>query len=170
MSRMILAVLVAVAACTGPEPAGRSGFRDTSRAISSAAMFDPARFAGVWHIVAAFGAEARCGALAETWVPDSAAQFHVTGTACGPNGARAFATDATVASFGRLSRPARGGRQELWVLWVDADYRVAVIGTPSGSFARILSRMPAVRPDLLQAARQVLDFNGYDISQLKPLG
>lgn len=167
---MILAGLVVVAACTGPEPAGRGGFRDTGRAISSAVMFDPTRFAGGWHIVAAFGAEAQCGPLAETWAPVSAVQFHVTGTSCGPNGARAFATDATVASFGRLSRSGRGGREALWVLWVDADYRVAVIGTPSGSFARILSRTPAARPDLLQAARQVLDFNGYDLSQLKPLG
>ena len=169
MHRVTLALLLGLAGCGAPVP-DAPGYRDAGQTIASAALFDPARFANVWHIVAAYGPEAGCGPLAETWVPAGAARFRVTGTACGPNGARAFATEATVSGPGRLTRAGRGGREELWVLWVDADYRVAVIGTPSGRFARILSRSPEVRSDLMQAARQVLDFNGYDISQLKPLG
>ena len=169
MYRVTLAWFLLLIACSAPAPQGAAGYRDARQTIASAALFDPARFADLWHIVAAYGAEAGCGPLAETWVPVSAAKFRITGTRCGPRGARAFATEATLSGPGRLTRAGRAGREELWVLWVDADYRVAVIGTPSGSFARILSRVPELRPDLLQAARQVLDFNGYDISRLKPL-
>lgn len=167
---MILTLILVLTACSAPAPIGRTGYRDAGQTIASAALFDPARFAGVWQIVAAYGPEAGCGPLAETWVAVSAAAYRITGARCGPHGARAFATDAAVTGPGRLVRQGRAGREELWVLWVDADYRVAVIGTPSGSFARILARTPTLRPDLLQAARQVLDFNGYDISQLKPVG
>lgn len=159
----ILLCLLALAGCAGT-PA-TTGFRDGAQQISSAAAFDPGRFADVWHVAAAYGAEARCGPLAETWTLTGAGRYRVTGTACGPNGARAFLTEARVTGPGRITRD--GG--ELWVLWTDADYRVAVIGTPSGDFARLLSRTPEVRPDLMVAARKVLEFNGYDPAGLAPL-
>lgn len=159
-------IALMLAACAAPAP-------DTSRhpgtMIASAALFDPARFGDVWHITAAIGPEAGCGPLAETWVPDGPDRFRVTGTFCGPSGARAFTADAEVTGPGRIRREAREGADPLWVLWVDADYRVAVIGTPSGRFARILARRPDPRPDLIAAAREVLDFNGYDTSRLKAL-
>jgi apolipoprotein D and lipocalin family protein len=51
------------------------------------------------------------------------------------------------------------------VLWADADYRTLVIGTPDGSFGFILNRggFPA---DRLKAAREILAWNGYDLTQL----
>ncbi len=158
-----LLCLLALAGCGGtpPEP----GLRDATKSISSAAAFDPARFADVWHIAAAYGSEVRCGPLAETWTLIGPGRYRVTGTACGPNGARAFLTEARMSGPGRINRDG----QELWVLWVDADYRVAVIGTPSGGFARLLSRTPEVRSDLMVAARRVLEFNGYDPDGLMPL-
>jgi len=157
------AILAALAACVPtPRPAG---LRDPGAAISSNASFDPARFADVWHVAATYGDEARCGPLAETWVPAEAGSYRVTGTTCGPRGARAFAAEARVTGPGRITR----GDEEIWILWVDADYRVAVVGTPSGRFARVLSRTPTVRPDLMEAARRVLRFNGYDPAGLRPI-
>lgn len=161
--RLALVFLVALAACA---PAPReAGLRDAAAPISSNASFDAVRFADVWHVAATYGAEARCGPLAETWVPTAPGRYRVTGTACGPRGARAFLSDARVTGPGRITR----GDEELWVLWVDADYRIAVIGTPSGRFARVLSRTPTVRPDLMEAARRVLQFNGYDPAGLTPI-
>lgn len=159
----ILFCLFALAGCAATPAA--TGLRDGAKPISSAAAFDPGRFGDVWHIAAAYGSEARCGPLAETWTLTAPDRYRVTGTACGPNGARAFVTDARVTGPGRITR----NGEELWVLWTDADYRVAVIGTPSGGFARLLSRTPEVRPDLMIAARRVLDFNGYDPAGLAPL-
>lgn len=155
-----LATAALLAACTG-SPA----LRDSGAQISSNAAFDPARFVDVWHVAATYGAEASCGPLAETWMPTGPGRYRVTGTTCGPRGARAFVADARVTGPGRITR----GGEELWVLWVDADYRVAVIGTPSGAFARVVSRTPSVRPDLMEAARRVLQFNGYDPAGLRPI-
>jgi apolipoprotein D and lipocalin family protein len=90
----------------------------------------------------------------------------VTGTACGPSGARAFAGDARVTGPGRITREGLRGPETLWVLWVDADYRIAVLGTPDGTIGRVLSRTPEPRQDLWIAAREVLDFNGYDLERL----
>jgi apolipoprotein D and lipocalin family protein len=168
MHRLIPALALALAACGGPA-VPPSGYRDSGAQISSAALFDPSRFADVWHVAAAYGADTGCGPLAETWAPAGPGAFAVTGTACGPNGARAFAGPAQVTGPGRITRTGLRGPEVLWVLWVDADYRVAVIGTPDGSFGRILSRTPDVRPDLLEAAREVLDFNGYDVARLVDL-
>jgi apolipoprotein D and lipocalin family protein len=160
-----LILLPLLAACA-PQSAG---LRSQEAQISSSAAFDPARFGDVWHVVAAYGDEARCGPLAETWTRTGAASYRVTGTFCGPNGARAFAADAALSGPGRITRGMPGGTETLWVLWVDADYRVAVIGTPDGRFARVLSRTPAVRDDLMRAARDVLRFNGYDPAGLRPV-
>ena len=54
----------------------------------------------------------------------------------------------------------------VWVLWVDQDYRVAALGTPSGDWAVVLARPGMGRGDLLGAAREVLDFNGYDLKRI----
>ena len=142
---------------------------EAATGMSSAAAFDPARFADVWHVAAVLGADPVCGPLAETWTVTAPSSYRVTGTTCGPTGARAFVAGAEVTGPGRITRQMAGGPEALWVLWVDADYRVAVIGTPSRRFARVLSRTPDVRPDLLQAARDVLRFNGYDPAGLRPI-
>lgn len=158
-------LLALLAACAPQAPGLRSG----DAQISSSASFDPARFLDVWHVAAAYGAEAGCGPLAETWARTGPDSYRVTGTYCGPNGARAFATAARITGPGRIARSMPDGPETLWVLWVDADYRVAVIGTPDGRFARVLSRTPEVREDLMRAARDVLRFNGYDPTGLRPV-
>jgi len=155
--------LAALAACAaGPQ----GGYRDGGRTIASAALFDPAKFADVWHIVAAYGADATCGPLAQTWTPMGEGRFDVTGTACGPRGSRAFAATAVLTGPGRITFDGPRGREELWVLWTDDTYRVAAIGTPDGSLGWIVARRPDVPADLYEAAREVLDFNGYDTDRL----
>jgi apolipoprotein D and lipocalin family protein len=56
---------------------------------------------------------------------------------------------------------------EWWVLWVDDGYRTLVVGTPSGAFGMILNRTADLPPDRLRAAREVLEWNGYDLGQLR---
>jgi apolipoprotein D and lipocalin family protein len=163
---MIVAVLLLSACAAAPPDAG---FRTGDGQIASAALFDPSRFGDVWHVVSAFGPDAGCGPLAETWVATGPQSWAVTGTACGPAGSRAFSGAARVTGPGRITRDGLRGTEELWVMWVDADYRVAAIGTPDGSFGRILSRSPDLRADLDAAAREVMDFNGYDVSRLTRL-
>ena len=166
-------ILALLAACGGggqkPDVPRAGAYRTGEGQLASAALFDPARFADVWHVVAAYGPDAACGPLSETWTPQGPGRFLVTGTYCGPSGARAFKSEARVTGPGRITRSGPPGSEEIWVLWVDGDYRIAAIGAPSGDYGRILSRSPGGRSDLVNAAREVLDFNGYDLSRLAPL-
>lgn len=163
-----LIAVVAGFALVGCAAAPKGDFRDQDARITSVALFDPVKFADVWHVVAAYGAEAACGPMLETWVQTGPESFDVTGTGCLPSGSRAFASEARVVGPGRFSRKGVAGPEELWVMWVDEGYRVAVIGTPDGRFARVLSRQPELRTDLMMAAREILAFNGYDPAQLQP--
>ena len=54
-----------------------------------------------------------------------------------------------------------------WVLWVDADLRTLVLGTPDGSFGVILNRDARLPADRRTAARDILRWNGYDLSLLR---
>ncbi|MEZ5912411.1 MAG: hypothetical protein R3D84_09475 [Paracoccaceae bacterium] len=77
---------------------------------------------------------------------------------------------ARIEAPGRF-RPALGGvaGQSWWVLWLDSGARTLVVGTPSGDFGAILDREgAAIPPDRMQAAREVLAFNGYDLTRLRP--
>ncbi len=103
--------------------------------------------------------------MQERWQAD-AGGFAVRGTRCGPTGKTGYATRARPVGPGRITREMRDGTEEIWVLWVDADYRIAALGTPSGGFGRILVRPGQARADLIIAAREIMDFNGYDVSRL----
>lgn len=149
-------------------PAEPVAWRNPAAMISSAALFDPARFQGEWEVVATYGPEGNCGPLRESWAVE-AGRFAVRGNVCGRSGKTGYATKAQMIGPGRITRPMPAGPEEIWVLWVDADYRVAAIGTPSGQFGRIIARPGQARADLLTAARSVLDFNGYDLSKLRML-
>lgn len=160
---LLLAFLPLACAPAGPD------LRRAETPIASSTAFDPARFVDVWHVVAAYGQEARCGKLTETWTATASGRWQVTGTRCGPAGARAFLAEARLIGPGRIERRIGRTREELWVLWVDADYRIAAIGSPSGAFGRVLARRPDPRADLMAGARAALRFNGYDPAALHPL-
>ncbi len=68
---------------------------------------------------------------------------------------------------GRFVVPGQPG--PWWVLWADADYRTLVIGTPNGRLGFILNRERDLPPDRLVAARDILDWNGYDLKRLQML-
>jgi len=166
MRLALLAATVALAGCVGGE---KAGYRDPSVPIASLAVYDPARMAGDWNVAAAFGAEAACGSAKERWIQVAAATFRVEGVACAGHRQRASSTEARHVGPGRFLRRGSGGSEQIWVLWADADNRIAVLGTPDGRFGRILARPGASRGDLMQAARRVLEFNGYDLARLVTL-
>jgi len=160
--KAVLALALAVAACA-TEP-GTTGYREAGAQISSAVFWDPARMQGDWVSVAAFAGE--------NWQPGTAVSFDFSG----PDGRMIFVSASglammpvTPAGPGRFRRSDGGAAAPFWVLWVDEGYRTAVIGTPNGSFGFILNRDKAIPADRMRAAREVLDFNGYDVAQLQVL-
>lgn len=156
-----LIVLLALAAC-GPRGAAPS-HRDLDAPISSAVIFEPARFAGAWQ-VAASTAQA-CAGAEQQWVWDGAG-YGLAGTSCA--GAKPTRLKGRLELTGPGARftGAGFGGEPVWLLWVDADYRTAALGTPSGAFGMIVTRPDVARADLFKAAVEVMDFNGYRAGSL----
>lgn len=161
---LLIALTLVLAGCIG------QSYRNTSVQMTSMAVFEPERYAGLWYEVARFPAPFQKGCS------NTEAEYAVIGpgtlsvrNSCMKDDALSVITgSAKVVGPGRLkvrlgNIPFAG---DYWVLWVDEDYRTAVVGAPSGRVGWILNRTPTITPDRLNAARQVLDFNGYRLSDL----
>ena len=175
MRWLALALLVAACARAPDEPVGGlfEVYRDRSVPIASAALFAPDRYLGRWYEVARYPVpfEAGCTGVTADYADLSDGGISVLNTCRGPDGAvkSTIAGRADVVGPGRLKVrfPAVPFiAADYWVLWVDEGYRTAVVGAPDGRSGWILNREPTIPPDRLAAAREVLDFNGYDLSRL----
>ena len=158
--------MLALMACT-PAPVQQRGYRGDGP-ITSIVFFDPARFAGDWHEVAAFrpAGAPPCSGARSRYAPNPDGSLTLTEQSCArPDGAARRAT-AVLTEPGRLTVTAGRDTDTYWILWVDDGYRTAVIGMPSGKLGFILNRDAVIAPDRLQAAREILEWNGYDLGRL----
>ena len=151
MRRLILCLLLAACTTAAPPPVPVPGFRDMTSPIGSTTRGSPYDMAGNWQVQAAY-----------------------PGGLFGPGDGVVldFAADGSGVMNGlplQVVRPNRwqAGGAEYWVLWVDDDFRTAVIGTPSGAFGWIMDRPGAASVDRTRAAREILEFSGYDLSRLE---
>lgn len=162
------AALVLLVSCAGPRQAG---YRDAARPIASAAMFDADRFAGQWHVVARYprAADQDCAGEVMNY-SEGAMRWQCLSAGGAP--LREWAGPALPQNHPGRFTTALGddfGLRNLWILWVDFDYRTAVIGTPGGEAGYIIDRSPTIPADRMIAAREMLDFNGYDLGSLVTL-
>lgn len=165
MRAAALTALMLLAACASPDRG--AGRRDPAMRISSAALFDAARFAGRWHVVQSHAAG--CAGAVQDWRMEDVGSYSLSGTDCAGPAPAALAGRAVVTGpGGRITAQSAFARQPVYVLWVDEGYRIAALGTPSGEWGMVLSRSPAPRPDLMRAAQEVLAFNGYDPARFAP--
>jgi apolipoprotein D and lipocalin family protein len=158
---LILVLLVLVACGPRPEPdVPDRRFRPVDAPIYSSAVVEQGRLSGHWLQVATFapGGQAPC-APGTVDFDGSTVQWDL----CLPTGARIGAGPMVAGKPGRFSV---GGMADWWVLWVDADYRTLVIGTPSGDFGFVLNRDAVLPSDRLKAVRDIVQFNGYPIDGL----
>ena len=156
MHRVILALLLA--GCTAvPTP---DAYRDTSAPISSIALFDASRLEGEWREVASFRQGGACLICRARFATGATGVQMVSG---------AGTAELVPTGPGRLAPRGLSGAvaEPWWVLWVDADYRTLVIGTPSGRFGAVLDR-GEIGPDRRRAAEEILQWAGYDVRRLKP--
>lgn len=170
MYRLSFLVLVLLAACA-KEPDLRHSFRDRSAQIYSNAVLDPARLSGSWQQVAAFGTKpGGCAPGQVQFGAPSGGTIPLEAALCLNGDLQRFRGQAELAGPGRmvpLGAEAKGIGQPWWVLWADVDDRTLVIGTPTGEMGFILNRSGALPPDRLRAAREILDWNGYDLNRLQ---
>lgn len=148
--------LLVLAACAGPSgtPSAPS-FRSPDAPIGSTTRGTAADLAGDWVVVAAY--------------PGPLPVAPGTRIAVAPG-----AGGSVLWRLGRVDLPTtatgpgryRGAGTDLWVLWVDDAFRTAVVGAPDGRFGWIMDRSGQISPDRMAAAREMLDFNGYDLARL----
>ena len=167
MYRLILALALLIAACAAP-PARIEGFR-SKVPIYSNAVLDMTTITGRWTQVAAFAADGRSCNPGGAEITRSgsglamSAKLCLNGSDLGYRGPLAITGPGRLTPTGKAPAPLN---REWWVLWADVDLRTLVIGTPDGSFGFILNRGGPLPPDRLTAAREILDWNGYNTARL----
>ena len=176
MKRLIAAFLLA--GCASPLPDEPVGglfevYRDTDVSIASKALFEPEKYLGRWYEIARFPVPFERGCVGVTADYELAEDGRLTAL----NTCRDLQGEVTaeIRGFAEVVGPGRlevtfptlpFGASDYWVLWTDDGYRTAVVGAPDGRSGWILNREPTIPADRLTAAREVLDFNGYDLSRL----
>lgn len=140
-------------ACAMQAPDGR----DPSVPIGATTRFEPARFEGAWVV-----RQGLAGRDAPRIVTVS--EIEADGFVWAEDGQD---IRARVTGTGRFTLGAGPvGRRDVWVLWVDEGFRTAALGSPDGSVGLILDRAPDGGDDRIKAARDMMEFNGYDRSEL----
>ena len=169
MSRLTLLLAFGIlAGCVTPAPKSPpQSYRQSQTPIYSSAVFDQTRLTGRWDQVATFArGKPRCASGGANFVQKTSGLF-VELALCAAQGKRKVSGAVQKSGPGRFR--IAGLNEELWVLWADGDYRTLVLGTPSGSLGFILNRGGAISGDRMVAAREILDWNGYDLAALKQL-
>ena len=133
-----------LAGCSGPSAPDGAVYRDTGAPISSQVDVTAARLDGPWHVR--------------------------VGPVLGPVAAGDVLRLAELAPAGpgrfEVTQGALKG-QVLWVLWLDADSRTAAIGHPDGRLGWIMDRAETGGADRIRAAREIMEWQGYDLSRMK---
>ncbi len=173
MPRVMRASLGFALLLAGCAPPPDAAFRSAGAPIYSNAVLDTARLAGTWTQVGELAQPGapRCAPGTVAIRPVDPMTLQVDARLCLNGEVDSFAGTARVTGPGRVTLQGaapEGLGAEWWVLWVDDGYRTLVIGTPSGRFGFILDRSGGLPPDRLTAAREILDWNGYAVTALRP--
>jgi apolipoprotein D and lipocalin family protein len=166
-----VAAMLALGACAAPPPkvTELQSYRDRSALIGVTSRYDDAQFAGLWYVRAGFGPGQE--GLSFRMTTGAAPVMRLGAQVCDAAGlCGEVAQDLTTRRLGqgRFSVRMPGGEMRaFWVLWVDEGFRTAVLGNPDGTFGWIVDRSTRGGADRIRAAREILDFNGYNVSQLR---
>ena len=165
-----LAVATLISACTLPEAPGR-GYRNTQVPLTYTSRSDANRLADDWYLRAHYPSDEDLRRVSYLRARDGQEAFKLVSRRCGENGdCKDMATLWRATPLGpnrwRLTDPQGGKDRDLWVIWVDEGYRTAAIGAPDGGYGWVLDRAATGGTDRITAAREILDFNGYDIGAM----
>jgi apolipoprotein D and lipocalin family protein len=168
MHKLIAAFCLVLAGCAPRAGVQTGTYRAAATPIYSNAVFDLARLDGRWDQVATFADSTQNGCRpggAEFARLDD--NLQLTYRLCLSGNDVAGSGELVTTGPGRFAiNGADATMPDWWVLWVDEGYRTMAIGNPDGSFGFILNRGRSLPTDRLTAAREVLDFNGYDTDKL----
>ncbi len=178
MTGIARASLLAAAALAACGEGGNGGeYRDTEVPMQTVETVDLERYMGRWYEIARFpnSFEEGCAGVTADYA------LRGDGTVSVLNTCRQGGLDGPVETAEGVAEPVDGSNARLevdfvpwvpfttgdyWILDLDSDYRVAVVGAPSGSYGWILARTPQVDEAALADALDALRRNGYDTDRL----
>lgn len=176
MRPLWIALCCAALTACAPEPAQKPPadvFRNTGAQIASQTDVTAERMAGGWYIRQRFASEAgpvyRMSLVA---LPGGVLEMSELIGDCVDD----MCNEQEIVVLLRPAGPGRwvaDGPQpllpegELWVMWMDYDSRTAAIGTPSGEFGWIMDKNPRGGGDRITAARDIMDWFGYNLRRLE---
>lgn len=137
--------MLGLAGCVATDAPTPTVYRDQSVIIAATTRFDPVRFSGRWFV--------------REWFPEQVKPTHFD-----------FSKPDAVpsAQSGVIKMIDNNGtKRTLVVLWVNEEFTVAALGSIKGARGYIVTKQGRGQAGTLTAARDVLSFNGYDISKLK---
>ncbi|MEH6521642.1 lipocalin [Sulfitobacter sp.] len=170
---ILLASLLALGACVAQPPAPvpvDPSYRDQNALIGVTSRFDADKFSGLWYVRAGFDPTISRMAFRMIDTPKGHSMRLGVFVCDGGGVCGDYAEDlpATKNGKGRYSvKMPNGQTREFWVLWVDEGFRTAVLGNKQGDFGWIVDRSTTGGADRIKAAREILDFNGYNVSLLR---
>lgn len=154
-----------------------STLRNPTAQVASQADVAAQDLSGVWFVRQSAGNRWPASETRVTFQPDGANLIVVAqGFTCQSTGTCEplnIVVTYTPLATGRWQRvmpsSARADRfpSELWVYWMDFDDRTMAIGNPNGDMVAILDRSATGGGDRIIAARDILDWFGYDLSQIR---
>jgi apolipoprotein D and lipocalin family protein len=160
-----LIALMLLAGCAAKTPGPVVGFRNPATPVYSNAVLENEKLVGRWVQVAEFAAtDAPACRMGGADIGSTAKGLTINANLCLGGVQTRFVGPLAASGPGRFTPP-QG--EVWWVLWADVGYRTLVIGTPSGRFGFILNRGGDLPADRLRAAREVLDWNGYNLARLR---
>lgn len=173
LTAVALAAMLGLGACTAPAvvtPEFQVSYRDQGTPIGVTSRFEAGKFVGLWYLRGYLPEAEKFDQLVFK-TGGKGPQFRLGAFVCDGAGICGnFAEDLETTRLGKgrfKVKMFNGQDRELWVLWVDEGFRTAVIGNPAGTFAWIIDRAPKGGADRIKAAREILDFNGYNVRALK---
>lgn len=152
MRNGLLAATMLLGGCVVPdlEPAKPIPLRNPTALVASQSDVTLDRLVGDWVVVSG------AGIAAGTSVNVSQGAVRIGGL------------DAEQVSTVQAGRYRFGGR-DVWVHWLDVSNRTAALGDPNGSRVWIMDRSPKSSPDRQRAAREILEWYGYDVKRMESL-
>ena len=152
-------------------------YRDESVPIETVESVDLGRYMGLWHEIARFpnSFEEGCVGVTAEYALISEDRVSVLNTC------RQGSLEGPVETAEGIAWPVDESNARLkvdfvpwvpftagdyWILHLDPDYRVTVVGAPSGDYGWILARAPRIREETLASALGALRENGYDTDRI----
>lgn len=157
---------LALVACAPPPDDG--ALRDPNAPIGVTSRYDDARFGGAWQVRGAYPVDGDLVTVERLERAQEGAAWVLAAQPCPtcPVSQTTWVAEVDVPGADRLRSPT-GAMRRAVVIWVDEGFRTAAIADPDGQFAWILDRSATGGADRIEAARQILEFSGFDLATMQ---